>query len=171
MTAKFVPTMLSDDWQIVIAESLHDTPTGIRASFVGGRVAILSRINPEWSGIREWLTFSLRARCPIAVVFTTDDEMAHAGMIDCNAVAEVADNKRLAHVLDVTFEGAPAPRCLDKNAPRYPELRRLVDHSLTQTKDLWCVIQGCTIVAARFLSPEEDEALGRWIQEHGQGAA
>jgi hypothetical protein len=171
MTARVVPAVLSDPWEIAVVESLDETANGTRAAFVGGKTANLSRAHPEARSLRDWLGFSLRYRCPIALVFSPDEQVAHAGKIDRNDVVEVADDERLPHMVNVTFGGAPAPRYLAKGHPRYPEMRRLIDRSLAEQQPIWCVIEGSSIMDAQMLSPEEDEALCRWIQEQGQRGA
>jgi hypothetical protein len=155
----------------VIVDSLADSADGVQVSFVDRDSAVLSKANPDWQAIRDWLSFSLEHRYPVGVLFAGAGQVAQAGMIDCNEVGEISENERHPHLLNVTFSGDPAPSYLDKEHPRYREMLDFIHRAVAARQRVWCVIVASSIEEVWQFTPEEDEALGRWIGQHGQGGA
>src|SRR5438270_9500102 len=74
-------TLMLDQWHISIVVSLIDFGDTFQVSFQGGMQAIVSVAHPEWQTIRQWLSFSLRRRCPVGILLGEGNQLVQAGMI------------------------------------------------------------------------------------------
>jgi hypothetical protein len=164
-------TATPECWQIQIVNSLDESGPEARIEFVDGRSAASATSHPDWPVIRQWLLFSVRQRCPIAVLTSADDRLSAAGSIERNEVAELADNPRLPNLVDVTLRGSPAPVHLAKSHPRFAELLEALALSQTTRRIVWCVIQGSSIADVKVFAPDEDESLCRWLRESAAESA
>jgi hypothetical protein len=171
MIAQLIGPPALGQWRYRIVTSVTVTGDGMELTFAGGDKAVVAGGWTTQQALLPFISYSLRYRYPVAFQFGPGNCVSQGATIDCNEVTEIADNERHPHLLDVTFCGEPAPKYLARGYPRYQEMLDLVRRSNETGQPVWCVIQGSTIVDVQLLTPEEDEVLGRWMQEHGQGAA
>jgi hypothetical protein len=160
--------MSSESYALEMVTSVSETDMGAEIQFADGCTGVLPATHPEYRWSVDRLKLSRDHHSFVGIRFQRENRIGDVAGADRNRVIGLRENEHDQTVLDVWFEGESGPWSLHKGALRFQQLHTALSRAKQSHQWIWYVRAGSDLLDVKLVSPEEDAALCRLVQQNGQ---